>query len=223
MPQGLRARLPLSRYAASGSGRMLLRSELHLRSRVPLPASLQMSRDMNELHALLESHRGELVAFVRRRAGHLVDPEDVVHQAAIRALARSKQLRDPARGRAWIFRIVRNVLADELRALGLPVPESRPGPEPEPEPERGDTCRCALGLTRSLEPEYRAILERGVLDDKPVTALAGELGVTPNNAMVRLHRARRALRELLVEHCGTTSTRSSVSCACEERGCSAIA
>jgi hypothetical protein len=46
--------------------------------------------------------------------------------------------------------------------------------------------------------------------------------VTTNNAMVRLHRARRALRSLLQEHCGTTSLRACLSCVCEERGCCAV-
>jgi RNA polymerase sigma-70 factor (ECF subfamily) len=39
--------------------------------------------------------------------------------------------------------------------------------------------------------------------------------------MVRLHRARRALKERLAAHCGTTSARSCADCGCEERGCCA--
>ena len=145
----------------------------------------------------------------------------MVQQAAVRALANADQLRDSTRGRAWLFRIARNVLADELRAIGLPAPAELPERATEAEP--GDTCRCALGLARSLKPEYRAILERVVLEEKPVTELAAELGVTPNNAMVRLHRARRALRTLLAEHCGASSSASCIDCGCEERGCCAVA
>src|SRR5688572_25534134 len=75
------------------------------------------------LDSLVRQHRSELVAFVRRRAGHLVDPDDVVQQAVVRALARVDQLRDAAHGRAWLFRIVRNVLIDELRRIGVPTAE----------------------------------------------------------------------------------------------------
>lgn len=188
-----------------------------------MSAELCMPESLNDVHALLLAHRGELVAFVRRRAGHLVDPDDVVQRAAERALLRSEQLRDRASGRAWLFRIVRNVLADELRELGLPAPELAHDAVFDPPAERGETCRCALALARGLKPEYRTILERSVAEEEPIGALARELGITPNNAMVRLHRARRALKVLLAEHCGTTSSASCVDCGCEERGCCALA
>jgi len=150
--------------------------------------------------ALAES-RGELIGFVRKRAGHLVDPEDVVHRAAERALAAAGSLVDPARARAWLFRITRNVLTDELRSLGLgavEVPEDLPAPDPA----RTQPCRCALEIAKQLRPDYRTILERAVLDDAPVIEIAKELGITANNANVRLHRARKALREAGVKRCG---------------------
>jgi RNA polymerase sigma-70 factor (ECF subfamily) len=49
--------------------------------------------------------------------------------------------------------------------------------------------------------------------------VAAELSITPNNAMVRLHRARTALKARLKEHCGTDNARSCTDCGCEERGC----
>jgi RNA polymerase sigma-70 factor (ECF subfamily) len=169
---------------------------------------------------LIADHRGEMLGFARRRAGHLVDPEDVVQEASIRALARADQLRDAARGRAWLFRILRNVLTDELRKLGVPAREPIGDPPDDGEPP-SEACRCALALAKTLKPEYAAILERAVIDDVPLSTVAGELGVTANNATVRLHRARRALREVLQEHCGTASLRACLTCACDERGCCA--
>jgi RNA polymerase sigma-70 factor (ECF subfamily) len=167
-----------------------------------------------------------MVAFVRRRAGHLVDPEDVLQQASVRAIAKSEQLREAEHVRAWLFRIVRNVLADELRAIGLPVVDREQQLEDaaaatEREEREPSVCKCSLEVAKSLKPEYAQILERVVVEDVPVTKLAAELGVTANNAMVRLHRARKALRSKLEEHCGTTSPRSCLDCGCEERGCCA--
>ena len=48
--------------------------------------------------------------------------------------------------------------------------------------------------------------------------LADGLGITVNNASVRLHRARRAMRDALCEHCGTDSLRSCQDCPCEDVG-----
>lgn len=167
------------------------------------------------IHDALAAHRGELVGFVRKRAGHLVDPEDVVHRAAARALASAGSLREPERARAWLFRIVRNEMADELRRIGLPVAELPDDlADPAPPRERGEPCKCALAISKDLRPDYRTILERAVVDDVPVTEVAKELGITANNAMVRLHRARKALRDKVTAHCGVTTMAECSHCTC---------
>lgn len=169
--------------------------------------------------AALVAHRDELIAFVRRRAGHLVEPEDVVQRAATRALAAADRLREPARARAWLFRITRNELTDELRRIGLPaapLPDDLPDPDPPEVP--GRPCQCGLDLARALKPEYAAILERAVVDEIAVTDVARELGITANNAMVRLHRARKALRAAIVARCGTDSIHECLDCRCDASG-----
>jgi RNA polymerase sigma factor (sigma-70 family) len=217
-----------------------------MRPRVPVRAALPVlprSRGLNVVgardtltavdpnaavvEALVRRHRDELVAFVRRRAGHLVDPDDVVQHASVRAIAKADRLRDPARGRAWLFRITRNQLADELRRLQVPtVPPVDDGSVEALRDEmplaEGHACRCAIALTDALKPEYAAVLRRVVLDETPMSALADELGVTTNNLTVRLHRARKALRERLAEHCRTETLRACLSCVCDERGCCAL-
>ncbi|XYH93681.1 RNA polymerase sigma factor [Sorangium sp. So ce1128] len=155
---------------------------------------------------------------MRRRARAGVDAEDVLQRALERALLRSDQVRDPARAAAWVGRVVRNVLGDELRKkrdVVLPVDEL----ELASVEEGGVDCWCVLAQAEQLKPEYALILKRVVVDGMAVTDVAAELGVTPGNATVRLHRARKALRARLQEHCGTTSARSCSECGCEERGC----
>lgn len=170
---------------------------------------------MSPIEAVIEQTRSEVLGFVRRRAGHLVSPEDVLQRAALRAWTHQTQLRDPRRARAWLFRIVRNVLVEELRRL-TPAIEAA---QDDVTAEAAEVCRCALALAKSLKPEYSAILERVIVDETPVSALAPELGLTPNAATVRLHRARVALRVLVNAHCETDSLRDSFSCVCDERAC----
>jgi RNA polymerase sigma factor (sigma-70 family) len=171
---------------------------------------------------LVRKHRSEMIAFVQRSAGRVIDPDDVVQQAIVRALKAKSQLMDDSKGRAWLFRIVRNQLVDELRKLDLTLSESTlSGEEMETPPSSdGDqACKCVLALAKTLKLEYCMILEQAVLEDEPLETIAGALGVTSNNAMVRLHRARRALRKRVEEHCGSTSMRACLSCVCEEQSC----
>lgn len=173
------------------------------------------------LERVLKVEREHLLIIVRRHAGGRVDPEEILQIALERALTRGHQLRNPARAAAWLSRIVRNVLVDELRKRREPVALVS---ELEMAPIDDDAtidCWCVVAQAEQLKPEYALILRRVVLDGVSVTELATELGITPNNAMVRMHRAREALRTRLREHCGTTSARSCSDCGCEERGCCA--
>lgn len=170
------------------------------------------------VRAALGAQREQLLAMVRRRGGTRVDAEEVLQTALHRALERAEQVRDPARAEAWIGRVVRNVLIDELRKHQPPV---LPTEEVElsATDDEGIDCWCVLVQAEQLKPEYSTILRRVVVDGVSVTQVASELGLTPNNAMVRLHRARVALKERLASHCGTTTVHACSECGCEERGC----
>jgi RNA polymerase sigma-70 factor (ECF subfamily) len=159
------------------------------------------------------------VAFVRSRAGGTVDADELVQIAIARALEHASQLRDPTRAGAWLRRVVRNVLIDELRSRQAPL---LPVDDLELSAISDDStidCWCVLVQAETLKPEYAAILRRVIIDGAPIKQVALQLGITENNAMVRLHRARGALKERLKAHCGTTTARSCAECGCEARGC----
>jgi DNA-directed RNA polymerase specialized sigma24 family protein len=170
------------------------------------------------VRAALGTQREQLLALVRRRGGKKVDAEDVLHTALQRAIERAEQLRDPALAEAWVARVVRNVLIDELRKRREPewVAEQQPLATPE---DGGIGCRCVWVQAQRLKPQYSSLLRRVIIDGVAVKQVAAELGLTPNNAMVRLHRARRALKQQLESHCGTTTARACYDCGCEERRC----
>lgn len=180
--------------------------------------SLESTAADTAVRAVLATQRSRFLAFVRQRAGSVVDPEEIWQIAAERALARSGQIRDLTRVEAWIGRIVRNVLTDELRrrqVMPIDIDDlDLPAPTADAEP-----CRCALALVRTLKPAYADLLTRVFMSDTPITVAAQEMGITANNAMVRLHRARQALSAQLREHCGTTSTHTCQTCRCTTERC----
>jgi len=62
--------------------------------------------------ALVLPHLDRLFAFAMRRADARVDAEDAVQDACVRAWVAFDELRDPASVRAWLYRILRSVLAE---------------------------------------------------------------------------------------------------------------
>ena len=170
------------------------------------------------LEILLAAHRAELVAFVARRAGAGVSAEDVVQQVALQALAQTAQLRDARSGRAWLFRIARNVLADQYRAPASRLP-ALGAESATSQPDEAFACGCVLANLRHLSPEHTAILNRVVFDGASIPEVARALGISANAATVRVHRAREGLKRRLRAHCGTESVRACLDCICVERGC----
>lgn len=180
--------------------------------------------------ALLETHRAELLAFARRRLESAQSAEELVQQVALKAMGAAQSLKDPAAGRAWLYRITRNALADVYArrpqakiSLDLASAQgdelmARHGQVAQMAlPEQ--ICRCVLTQTGTLKAEYQHMLQQVVLEGRAVTEVAQEMGITANNAAVRLHRARAALKKKLVSHCGTESLLHCMDCVCDERRC----
>jgi RNA polymerase sigma-70 factor (ECF subfamily) len=231
------------RRAGSKGGRVLLRPGLHLRPRLhvscrpwlrereegapvsvahasasptpaaPAPAERARSR---ELLVRLAAHRPAFLAFVQRRVRSVADAEDLLQQALLKASAKLDSLRDGERVEAWFYRVLRNTIADHRAAwarreasLALLAREASEAP-----PEEAAACACSLGVLARIPDDYAAIVRRIDLDEESLGDVAAALGITPNNAKVRLHRARKALRGALLSYCETDAVRACQSCAC---------
>jgi RNA polymerase sigma-70 factor (ECF subfamily) len=74
-------------------------------------------------------------------------------------------------------------------------------------------------LLPNLKSEYAEVLRRVDLEEIPVAQVATELDITTNNATVRLHRARQALKRELERSCGTCATHGCLDCTCGKATC----
>jgi RNA polymerase sigma-70 factor (ECF subfamily) len=121
---------------------------------------------------------------------------------------------------AWFYRLLRNAVTDHFRHQGA---ESRAlervaGMEEtstEMDRELQETvCGCVAGLMNTLKPEYAAALQQIELEGRSLSDYAGEAGITPGNAAVRVHRAREALRKQVIRCCGTCVEHGCEDCSC---------
>lgn len=177
-------------------------------------------RDPDVTRALVANH-ARFLAFLTPRLGSREAAEDVLQAAFVKGLQKQDTLRDDESAVAWFFRLLRNAVADhhrrratEARAL------ERVGAEAdlafEDAPVREEVCRCLHGLVPLLRPEYADMVRRVDLEGAPLQEVARDLGITPNNAGVRLHRARAALRKQLQVACGTCTEHGCLECTCGE-------
>jgi RNA polymerase sigma-70 factor (ECF subfamily) len=164
--------------------------------------------------------RGDLERLIRKRFPAL-DAGDVYQRAALRALEHFREVRDQGRVDAWLRRIVVTSALDVLREQkGREVILAEP-PDLASPAVADEACACTLALIGTLPEPYADMLRRIDIEEADLDEVASALNIAKGNAAVRLHRARRALRGRLREHCGVESLRQCLTCVCNERGCCA--
>jgi RNA polymerase sigma-70 factor (ECF subfamily) len=167
---------------------------------------------------LVENHR-RFLGFLEKRVGSREIAEDLLQEAFVRGLPRAGQLRDEESVIAWFYRSLRNALVDyyrksaaEGRALEGVARETTEAVE---DPELMDTvCKCASSLLSTLQKPYADALRAVDLEGGSVTDYARAARITANNASVRLHRAREALRKQVEKTCGTCANHGCLDCTC---------
>lgn len=168
---------------------------------------------------LVENHQ-RFLAFLERRVESREVAEDILQEAFVRGLPRLSSLRQQESVVAWFYRMLRNALIDHYRRRDA---EARAMQQVATEFNEAATdsemmhavCECVTSLIGTLKPEYAAAIQRVDLDGIAVRAFADEQGINANNAGVRLHRAREALRRQLVRSCGSCATHGCLDCDCQ--------
>ena len=170
----------------------------------------------------LQAHASVLRAYVARRVPAR-DLEDVLQSAAMRALENAGSLRDAERVLPWLYRVHRNAAVDVLRRTSLAVQREADEPIGADELPAADApaehCACSVVQARALRPSYATILARVDEQGQSLSEAATEIGITVNNATVRLHRARAALRAAMRAHCGVERAEDCDDCRCSYDGC----
>lgn len=175
---------------------------------------------------LVGSHR-QFLAFLERRLDDRVLAEDILQDAFVKSLEKGESVRDDESAVAWFYRLLRNAIIDHYRrgsvrsrALELLAGEMKDAVHPPPE-IHGAICACVGELAANLKPEYAEAIRRVEVEGVPVQVFAGEAGISPNNAGVRLFRARDALRKQVKASCGTCAEHGCLDCQCGKKGAAA--
>jgi RNA polymerase sigma-70 factor (ECF subfamily) len=170
---------------------------------------------------LLVGNHARFLGFLERRVGSRDEAEDILQEAFVRSIGRTDALQSAESATAWFYRVLRNAIIDHHRREGtrsraflrLAAEVEQEAAAPDEELEAA-VCACITALVDTLKPEYGAALRRVDLDGVSVRGFAEEVGITPGNAGVRLHRAREALRRQVARSCGTCLVHGCFDCSC---------
>jgi RNA polymerase sigma-70 factor (ECF subfamily) len=174
-----------------------------------------MSADVSsppEFESLAQACRPQLLRFVARMVGD-GNAEDVVQVTLAKAALALATFRGEASPKSWLFRIATNAAHDWNRShpgtTSAPLPEGDeeiPGEligeaDQERRLIREQMSDCVAGIFQRLPEHYQAALALGDCEDLSDRELADALGLTVGAAKIRLHRARKRLKQALEQNC----------------------
>ena len=173
---------------------------------------------------------GRMLAVARRIVRNEEDARDAVQTAYLSAFRSIGSFAGGCRLSTWLHRIVVNAALMKLRRDRRRPEESiedllprfqedghhaetfSPGDLPADEQlERAEMRALTRACIAELPPAYRTVLVMRDVEELATSEVAAALGITPNAAKIRLHRARQALTTLLrrriAEHDGRAQLR----------------
>lgn len=170
---------------------------------------------------LVENHQ-RFLRFLERRAPTREAAEDILQDAFVRGLTKAPPLASAESIVAWFYQVLRNAIVDyhrragtQARALDRLVRETRDVTAAPQDAELFATvCDCVRSLVTTLTPAYAEAIRRVDLEGLAVHEYARAVGITANNAGVRLHRAHRALKRRVEQTCATCADHGCAQCAC---------
>lgn len=157
---------------------------------------------------LVEAHYQPLYRYAYRLSGSAADAEDLTQEAFGKAVERLSQLRDPAKARQWLFRIVRNAylhtVRDAKRARVVPLDSVGDVPDvPADQPLTLDPEQLQAALNE-LDESFRTPLILFYFNEFSYRDIADQLELPIGTVMSRLARGKAHLKAKLARHVGPT-------------------
>jgi RNA polymerase sigma factor (sigma-70 family) len=157
--------------------------------------------------ALFNAHFDSLLAYTRRRTPQLADAEDAVAETYVVAWRRFAELpADTQEQRLWLFGVAYRVIANQRRAAGRRFQLTDRLKAALLSPSRPPAALAAVtDVLATLGDGDQEILRLAAWEGLSHGEIGQVLGITPNAAAIRLHRARRRLENAMK---GSASTRT---------------
>ena len=181
-----------------------------------------MKKEADQFRTLYDANQ-ERVRRVLARIVGLQEAEDLTQTVFAKAAKALPTFRGDAETSTWLHRIAANVASDWLRSrstreakLTVPLPDASDDdmravaigsadvnshPSPEQQLSHKDMRDCIRGEIGKLPDALRTVLMLSALGGLTDDEIAQTLGISGDNAKVRLHRARREFKKIIEARC----------------------
>ncbi|MDO5553137.1 MAG: sigma-70 family RNA polymerase sigma factor [Planctomycetia bacterium] len=168
-----------------------------------------LAGDADAFGHLVEKYQDRLYNTVYRIVGTAEDAQDVVQESFLQAYANLSRFRMSSRFYTWLYRIAYNLsvanLAQRKRTVSVEeVFDGKPeqlvdrGEMPEEHTKREEDAAILWKAINRLPEEYRSPLVLREIDNWSYEEIAEILHIPVGTVRSRLHRARNALKEIIL-------------------------
>lgn len=166
-----------------------------------MTSDYRSSQDQATFTTIYREHYPQILAYLRRRVAAAV-AEEYCADVFGRAWANFSSLHNPQRPLPWLYGIAGNVVKEYYR--GKSARQDRVEEAAELDQIAADdfsqVADLSLDINRALNALSfgdRDIIALHAWEQLSIADIAASLGITENNARVKLHRARTRLKEVL--------------------------
>lgn len=164
--------------------------------------------DGQALAALMERYWRPMVAFALDKIRGQDAAEDLVQEAFVRVWERRRQLRPHASPRAYLYRVLRNLITDEFRRRRMrerfsffrSLVDPAEVPSPAATVEAGEFASAANRAIAALPERRRDVFVLAHLHGLSYREVAETLGITPRTVANHMSLALAQLREALAAY-----------------------
>ena len=178
--------------------------------------------DQAIVQTLVSNHK-KFLGFVERRIGNREIAEEIIQNAFVKTIEKGCHIQDGEGAVTWFYRLLRNAMIDYFRRANVETNAwTKMGDQDSDHVEidqelQEAICACINDLIPTIKDDYSILIEKIDLEGESIAKVSKELNMTANNTMVKLHRARQALKRQLERSCGTCATHGCLDCGCKKK------
>ena len=179
--------------------------------------ALALSGDASALATLLARHRPAIARHVQRYPLDAADRQDLVQDVMLQVVRKLHLFRGDSQLSTWLYRITANTALMRMRSdrrrredsldessveedVSLPAP---PGGEwaqrADARLEQAELQKQLQRAVAALPHHYQEVVREHYVEGRSLDSAAAALSTTESAVRSRLHRAREALRRMLIE------------------------
>ncbi len=157
----------------------------------------------------------KLFTFISNKVQNKDDVRDIIQDTFVKVKLNIDKLLNPAKAENWIFQIARNTMYDYFRDKGKSIKKENVFERISEDEENEDDILIQqqtesfsdyTGFVVSQLPEkYKKAVYMADIEGKKMHEIADELDLSISGAKSRVQRARRMIKDIILQCCDVTS------------------